>query len=1131
VEKHDQAALFFDDRHAAQSPFSILARQKVATPGHGTQVDLCDLFQKWKIESSQIMNPKRILIRGRAGVGKTTLCKKIIHDFTSSTETELQRSWRIWFDRVLWVPLRNLKHRGRKASTYNYKNLFCDEYFCMAEKGKRTCLAQALCQTLEDTKSGRSRTLFLLDGLDEISTELGNGNGMSRFLEHLLGTTNNVIVTSRPNADCSALQDIHLELETVGFHPRQVDRYIKAVANPGEAENNQKTVDEIQSFLKDHWLMRGLVRIPIQLDALCYTWEDKKCEPFPETMTAIYNRIVQRLWRKDVARLDKLSARAAKDSFAAEIERDLGTEIGLVECLAFNGMYGDVVDFTPAHRAQLVKKVPDEKTRLDWILERLSFFRTSDSSSRHEHRDYHFIHPTFQEYFAAKYFVQKWTSGQQLEYELSLPGNSPVTSPTDPIKFLRKHKYSARYDVFWRFVVGFLDSESHGPEGPHRRLDVFFQTIEEEPLDLLGPTHHRLLMHCLSEVSSEVSCRSRVEKKISQWLISETNLNGYPLSVREPECPCESIHEALESTSGKEREAFLHRLSFRETQFSEPTVSLITSLFNNDDDRVRFRAVQALVRQSKLSEPALAAVMSRFRDHDQICGLSVTILQDQSSLSESQIIARTALLQDTDPAKRAAGAAALGCRLTLPEATINALIELSHDKYENVVNRCHAARALARKPELSEPIIVALTALLQDEESDIRFHTLRELYIDSNLPQSILLAIAGLLRDKNHDTQHLAMVSLRKCSRLPNEIIAKIATLVQDKETTVRCAAIEALPPRMALSDAILAGLTGMLLDEDKSVRYKVVSAIKDKSELPESIIDPIVELLHDDFWAVREAASDCLRNQSNLSKPTMTAITALLCDQQQHAQNRIPHAISLISTVPDSALPCFIESVGQGSERAVAVVQHQPTLSDAAEASIRALLEREPDRHRRCVIESLEGRSKLSEPTVAALIALFERDQNVQYAVTKLLGHLSNLSNATLKAFTAVLTQKERLNYYIAMGMATTPKLLDQVLDHIRIPPESNKQAGTDLPTFQCPEMLESLGMVLLKRSFSEQCSLYLDTICGVRVCIINQPGGLRVASLDESCTDDVFRMALIQSHERLETISREERRGTVLW
>lgn len=390
------------------------------------------------------------------------------------------------------MPLRNLKlPERRKKAKYTFEHLFSHR-FLLTTDGPN--LARALSCAL-DTKS--SKTLLLLDGLDELSQDLTGNDSMACFLAERLKRPN-IIITSRPSA--KAPPDLDLELETIGFGPDQVNEYIeRPFTNLKTGETDQVKVHKVQSFLQKRWLIQGLVRIPIQLDALCYTWEEFDPETMPSTMTGMYTSIVQKLWKKDVVRLEKVKEGYAKDAHGAEIEGRVTAEIALVECLAFNGLHNDVIDFAPVHRAGVVRLYPLQDLSLDETLSRLSFLRTSDTAANIKHRNYHFIHLTFQEYSAAWYFVRQWKErGGQLQC-LTFSNKDKETKASRPVEFLQKHVYTARYDIFWRFVAGLLDGSGQAAD--------FINTIEEEPLDLLGPTHQRLVMHCLSDISSPFANR------------------------------------------------------------------------------------------------------------------------------------------------------------------------------------------------------------------------------------------------------------------------------------------------------------------------------------------------------------------------------------------------------------------------------------------------------------------------------------------------------------------------------------------------------------------------------------------------------------------------------------------------
>ncbi|RWA07988.1 hypothetical protein EKO27_g7114 [Xylaria grammica] len=242
-------------------------------------VDIRHLFDQRNGDDGNTVQPKRILIRGHAGVGKSTLCKKIVYDFKQ------HKMWRDLFVRVLWVPLRNLKRLGK--TNCNLEAMLYEEYFSQASNGKR--FACELWEELEAEKS--QKTLFILDGLDEVYEGLEKDNYMFKLLDTLLNLPM-VIVTSRPHVSIADRLDLKfdLRLETIGFYPDQVKSYMENVfVIPGGGGPDHQKVGGLQSLLQQHQLLRGLVRIPIQLDALCYIWRDENSTPIGgsvlETMT------------------------------------------------------------------------------------------------------------------------------------------------------------------------------------------------------------------------------------------------------------------------------------------------------------------------------------------------------------------------------------------------------------------------------------------------------------------------------------------------------------------------------------------------------------------------------------------------------------------------------------------------------------------------------------------------------------------------------------------------------------------------------------------------------------------------------------------------------------------------------
>ncbi|KAK2601829.1 hypothetical protein QQS21_004612 [Conoideocrella luteorostrata] len=649
---------------ATASPFSLFSRQKVETPDKEDQIDLATIFNERKTSDGRLIQPRRILIRGRAGVGKTTLCKKIIKEFYDGKWSD----WTKLFHRVLWVPLRNLKLDERQIPGYGFKHLFGHEYFSQAEN--KSDLEKAL---FNELKSNPNKTLFLLDGLDEVSQDLRGAEGTAFFLNFLLSQPN-AIITSRPSGSIGGLNPLDLELETTGFYPEQVQMYIeRAFPDLDTGEISSEKVKQVRQFLDNHPLVQTLVRIPIQLDALCYTWDILDQGTMPDTMTGIYKSIEQNLWKKDAERLYKeYNGKPVKSTNIGSQNPQflVDNEIRFLEGLAFTGIYNKVIEFFPKHQNEVQKQFAPANLLLEFTLPFLSFLRTSDPPCINL-RSYHFIHLTFQEYFAARYFVRQWKANQNL-----LCHNFGVTAPDEVNAriFLRKNKYSEQYNLMWRFVSGLLADEKE-------QVTDLFNTIEDQPRDLLGPTHQRLVMHCLNEVDflGQLPIRSKLEQRLPEWILFECHLTGTSTFARDTECPEKCIIAALKTNSATEK--ILTAMQYRRAQLSDEMIAIIKGLLQDKEEKIQFAAANALGGQSHLPEAAIIGLIE--------------------------------LLRDKEESARSGAAYALGEQSHLPEAAIPLITKLLHSKGEGARS---CAKFLQSKSELMNQMLGSVGLLSKSEQ-------------------------------------------------------------------------------------------------------------------------------------------------------------------------------------------------------------------------------------------------------------------------------------------------------------------------------------------------------------------------------------------------------------------------------
>jgi hypothetical protein len=626
------------------SPFSLAERLGVKEPSTDAKVALPTLFKKRQSDNGKPRN--RVLIRGQAGIGKSTLCKKMVHDYVHGL------IWGTRFDRVLWLPLRRLKYMATRPPN-QLEQVFVDEFFGDINQQDAQILATALSNIVQKN-SDRSRTLFILDGLDEVSAELNLlknlGTHKERLLPYLLNQRS-VIITSRPHGiDPASLEDIHLDLEVVGFYPDQVNEYIW--------KNEPVKANDIQQFIREHELLQSLARIPIQLEALCYSFESGvSLQTYtPNTMTALYKTIERPLWEKDIPSLPcgkSLEGRDVKGLNEIAFRRQIQDELNFLQAIAFAGLCKNIMEFrTQDPSDPIMLRVDDIKKNLpapqniagafvSTDLAKLSFVRTSDPSADNPNRKYHyhFLHLTFQEYFAAQFFVEHWISGKHLPY-LGVRSNEEVEE-LDPEVFLQREKYNNNFDIFWRFVSGLL--QTRGDSKGRKALCRLFNAFQDEPRDLLGPRHLRLLIRCMSEVDelkepNLFSAREQVNEKLFHWLclncVGRCETAGLICDMEFPELV---LKRALEQGTqhGLQMGIFLKKLRDR-PRFLGLCSVLASWLQKAEDDGL---ILELLSRHRNLSRDVLAPVISVLTDapNDGLKKAALRVLWVQSEMPKEII--------------------------------------------------------------------------------------------------------------------------------------------------------------------------------------------------------------------------------------------------------------------------------------------------------------------------------------------------------------------------------------------------------------------------------------------------------------------------------------------------------------
>ncbi|GAD94383.1 hypothetical protein TSTA_111040 [Paecilomyces variotii No. 5] len=949
------------------SAFTLFSRLKVKEGDAKPEVSLPHLFTKREKPDGSMVRPRRVLIRGRAGVGKTTLCKKIVHDFI------YKKAWEGEFDRVIWIPLRKLKGKS------TLQQIFYDEYFSMHRE--RDILVPALWKTICDQEDGR--TLFILDGLDEVSGERNpSGTDLIETFKNLLNRQD-VIITSRPHAaHLPVLEPFDLELETVGFHSDQVDSYLNKVVK------DKHTAQEMQAFIQGHWLIQGLVQIPIQLDALCYSWNSGfYLDGPPETMTALYQAIELKLWAKDVLQLGKPKDHPLSESDLSyvspvEIMSIVEDEDTLLQSLAFTGIYNDIIEFNIRHRDEVYKLCRPVTPFLSRNLVRLSFLRTADYSTRERDRSYHFLHLTFQEYFAAKYFVHCWKSGKELLcINFSSAKQRPMTSIA-PDVFLQQEKYNGRYDIFWRFVSGLLLHEDE------EQLRRFFQMLRSEPLDLLGPGHQRILMHCLSEVpptSSFGDVRTDIESQLKQWALFEYRLLKKLELCREMEFPDHILEAMLEEGSEDVKEHVLKALRDR-AQISPLLLERLSSFLQHGTSTILTSAALYALgnRGTILPKYMLQAVLSRLHDPDPTIREHASYVLGRRNLPEYVTQELLHKLDDSSAGTRESAARALSSQ-KLPDNVLQALMcQL------DVADRRQLAVGILSNQRLPEHVLQRLICRLQDINPDIRLDTV-EILGNQELPDDVLKNILFRVKDPDQSVRTATLHALGQ-RILSDDLTRVLVSYCRDtkEDVTVRETALWGLSRRPIFSDPILQEIAYVLRGTDTRVKNAALSVIINrKSSIPVNIVSEVVSQLEDpdenlryraDYTLcglklqedsvqkvvsqisrlkningdVRDSIIYCLRSnafllEADVLEETLSQLKGVDTNTKIYALNRLARETNLPHHALQAVASCLEDSESNVRRYAVDVLRNQTTLT---EHILQALVHQLED------IDSLSGAS-----------------------------------------------------------------------------------------------------------------------------------------------------------------------------
>ena len=316
--------------------------------------------------NDQAQCPMSILIEGHPGIGKTTLVKDMCLQWANN---QLLTSDKL----VLLLMLRDP----------NVQKITSTEQ--LVRYTQSTDQVQCVLSYLQNN-NGVGVTL-IIDGFDELSTELRQTSFFRKVIEGDVLHNVRVVVTSRPSASACLHQCVQRRIEVLGFEKSSKEQYVDTAL-----KDTPEHLHKLKAHFQQYPNIDALCYIPLNMAIIVYLC---LLGSLPPTATKMYESFIINTIYRHLNKVGKIpnnnSVTQIKD-FPKPVPEDLKQ----LQKVAFDGLVRDKIVFTVEELPFLCKYDPT----CYGLLQSTECYSAEKVTST---QSFNFLHLGIQEFFASKY--------------------------------------------------------------------------------------------------------------------------------------------------------------------------------------------------------------------------------------------------------------------------------------------------------------------------------------------------------------------------------------------------------------------------------------------------------------------------------------------------------------------------------------------------------------------------------------------------------------------------------------------------------------------------------------------------------------------------------------------------------